>query len=233
MTVSFSVFSFLSAPALSLTMPQDLFSAALGRLTASPGTAESATKWRSSENPLVRCFQLPLSQISGSCLGFPSRNERNRNWCLHLTQILDDSLICAASLIQSTLQCFDRTLLRLSPNPVAMWPSPIVQIIWMKDVFYQCTKYLKLANLLWAVYCNFCSIIKPEPLSWTGSLGFAFLWVIHLQTSALFWCITMIDWRVHPIYHDSQQLLDAKDWETEPAVFLMCSRNASPADGSW
>lgn len=110
MTVSFSVFSFLSAPALSLTMPQDLFSAALGRLTASPGTAESATKWRSSENPLVRCFQLPLSQISGSCLGFPSRNERNRNWCLHLTQILDDSLICAASLIQSTLQCFDRTL---------------------------------------------------------------------------------------------------------------------------
>lgn len=118
-------------------------------------------------------------------------------------------------------------LLRLPPNWVAMWPSPIVQIIRMKNVFYQCAKNLKLTNLLQAAYCNFCSIIKPEPLSWTGSLSFAFLWVIHLQTSALFWCITMIDWRVHVIYHDSQQLLDAKDWESEPAVSLMCSHNAS------
>lgn len=124
-------------------------------------------------------------------------------------------------------------LLRLSPNWVAMWPSPIAQIIWMKNVFYQCTKILKLTNLLRGAYCNFCAIIKPEPLSWTGSLSFAFLWVIHLQTSALFWCITVIDSRVHAIHHDSQQLLDAKDWETEPAVFLMCSRNASPADGNW
>lgn len=140
---------------------------------------------------------------------------------------------CAASLTHSTLPHFDRTLSRcLPPDWVTTRPSPIISV-WMQIVFYQCTNILKLTNLLWAVYCNFCSIIKPEPLSWTGSLSFAFLWVIHLQTSALFWCIAMIDWRARVIYHHSQLLLDSKDWETKPAVFLMYSGNASPDDGNW
>lgn len=113
--------------------------------------------------------------------------------------ILHDSLICTASLIQSTLQCFDRTLL-----------VEIVSKVSSNVTFSYSTNYmnekcvLPMHQKFEAVYCNFCSIIKPEPFSWTGEFSFAFLWVIHLQTSVLFWCIAMIGWRVHVIYHDSQ-----------------------------
>lgn len=232
MAVSLSVFSFFSAPALSLTVPQALFSAAAFLQTHSI-TCWECHRMKEQWEPTGEMLSVTTLKYQVLVWDFHQEMKRIGIGAYSWTQILPDSLTCAACLIQNTLQCFDRTLLRLSPNWAAMWPSPTVQIIWMKNVFYQCTKNLKLTNLLWAVYCNFCSIIKPEPLSWTGSLSFAFLWVIHLQTSALLWCITMIDWRVHVIYHHRQQLLDAKDWETEPAVFLMGSHNASPGDGNW
>lgn len=50
-----------------------------------PEAADSATKRGSSDNPLVRCSFSYYAQISGSCLHFPERNEKNRNWCLCLS----------------------------------------------------------------------------------------------------------------------------------------------------
>lgn len=85
MSVSLSVFSIFSAPALSLTMPQALPSAAAFLQTNSitwnllrvpPNEGAGRTHWRD-----VFSYH---SQISGFCLGFPLRNEKNRNWCLQL-----------------------------------------------------------------------------------------------------------------------------------------------------
>lgn len=230
MAVSLSVFSFFSAPALSLTVPQALFSAAVFLQTHSITCWEC--HWMKEQwEPTGEMLSVTTLKYQVLVWDFHQEMKRIGIGAYSWTQILPDSLTCAACLIQNTWQWQNSVEIvsKLSSNVTFSYSTNYMN----ENVFYQCTKNLKLTNLLWAVYCNFCSIIKPEPLSWTGSLSFAFLWVIHLQTSALFWCITMIDWRVHVIYHHRQQLLDAKDWETEPAVFLMGSHNASPDDGNW
>lgn len=230
MAVSLSVFSFFSAPALSLTVPQALFSAAVFLQTHSI-TCWECHRMKEQWEPTGEMLSVTTLKYQFLVWHFHQEMKRIGIGAYSWTQILPDSLTCAACLIQNTWQWQNSVEIvsKLSSNVTFSYSTNYMN----ENVFYQCTKNLKLTNLLWAVYCNFCSIIKPEPLSWTGSLSFAFLWVIHLQTSALFWCITMIDWRVHVIYHHRQQLLDAKDWETEPAVFLMGSHNASPDDGNW
>lgn len=230
MAVSLSVFSFFSAPALSLTVPQALFSAAVFLQTHSI-TCWECHRMKEQWEPTGEMLSVTTLKYQVLVWHFHQEMKRIGIGAYSWTQILPDSLTCAACLIQNTWQWQNSVEIvsKLSSNVTFSYSTNYMN----ENVFYQCTKNLKLTNLLWAVYCNFCSIIKPEPLSWTGSLSFAFLWVIHLQTSALFWCITMIDWRVHVIYHHRQQLLDAKDWETEPAVFLIGSHNASPDDGNW